>query len=265
MPPSVTGRSRSNARCVCIANSPSRLLNPCVLPLGTKIYVPALYDEFGDALFANFASVEQKLVARLAEWAKGEAEEEKSDQETAPKSLTEKKKKKLLDAKTWERDGRLVETATLLRQELGGELFADHNVFRHKVDAALKKLDRKLSAADLKLILQAVSWRVETAPPVVAKVHKPGKAKSGIQADPLYGMYDAEIDGKRCVVEYEPDSELRDTEQISFLEAPESGEPGGLPTAETAKAGIQAATNYVDRCHPKDPVRAGAARIGRSA
>jgi len=199
----------------------------------------ALYDEFGDALFANIASVEQKLAARLAEWAKGEAEEEESDQEAAPKSLTEKKKKKLLDAKTWERDGRLVETATLLRQELGGELFEDHNVFRHKVDAALKKLDRKLSAADLKLILQAVSWRVETAPPVVAKIHKPRKAKSGIYADPLYGMYDAVIDGRRCVVEYEPDSELRDTEQISFLEAPESDEPGGLPTPETAKAGIE--------------------------
>ena len=52
------------------------------------------------------------------------------------------------------------------------------------MDDALKKLDIKLTAADLKLILRAVSWRVETAPPVIAKVHKPGKAK----ADPLHGL-----------------------------------------------------------------------------
>ena len=45
-------------------------------------------------------------------------------------------------AKTWERDGRLVEVATALRQELGGDVSDDHNVFRDKVDVALKKLGR---------------------------------------------------------------------------------------------------------------------------
>jgi type I restriction enzyme M protein len=39
--------------------------------------------------------------------------------------LPEKKKKKLLDPKTWERDGRLVEVATKLRAELGEMLFED--------------------------------------------------------------------------------------------------------------------------------------------
>jgi predicted nuclease of restriction endonuclease-like (RecB) superfamily len=82
------------------------------------------------------------------------------------------------------------------------------------VDAALKKLGIKLSAADLKLILNAVSWRVETAPPVIKKIHKPGKAKP----DPLRGLFEAKVDGKTCVVEYEPDSELRDYEQIPLLE-----------------------------------------------
>ena len=60
--------------------------------------------------------------------------------------------------------------------------------------------------------------RVETAPPVFAKVHKPGKAK----ADPLRGLFEAKVGGKLCVVEYEPDSDLRDTEQIPLLE------PGGI-------------------------------------
>ena len=86
------------------------------------------------------------------------------------------------------------------------------------MDDALKKLDIKLSATDLKLILRAVSWRVETAPPVIAKVHKPGKAK----ADPLRGLYEAKVDGKPAIVEYEPDPDLRDTEQVPLLE------PGGI-------------------------------------
>src|ERR1035437_1716940 len=92
--------------------------------------------------------------------------------------------------------------------------FGDHNVFRARVDAALKKADLKLPAANLKQILKAVSWRVETAPPVVAKVHKPGK----VNADPLRGLFDATVDGKRAIVEYEPDSDLRDTEQVPLLE-----------------------------------------------
>jgi hypothetical protein len=52
--------------------------------------------------------------------------------------LPEKKRKKLLDPKTWERDGRLVDVATSLRTALGDALFEDHNIFREQVDAALK-------------------------------------------------------------------------------------------------------------------------------
>jgi type I restriction enzyme M protein len=56
--------------------------------------------------------------------------------------------------------------------------------------------------------------RDETAPTVVTTIHKPGKA----EPDPLHGLFPATIDGKRCVVEYEPDSDLRDTEQVPLLE-----------------------------------------------
>ena len=38
-------------------------------------------------------------------------------------------------------------------------------------------------------------------------------------ADPLRGLFEATIKGKRCVVEYEPDSDLRDTEQVPLIEA----------------------------------------------
>src|SRR6266567_4114414 len=144
-----------------------------------------LYDEFGDKLVKDFASIAAALEKRLAEWGNDDEEEESEEGATAKKGLPEKKKRKLLDARTWERDAHLVEAATALRQELGGDLFEDNNIFRDRVDDAVKKLDIKLSAAELKLILRAMSWRVETAPPVIAKVHKAGKVK----ADPLHGFF----------------------------------------------------------------------------
>jgi type I restriction enzyme M protein len=173
-----------------------------------------LYDELGDALFDDFQSVQGALETRLTEWDSGDGAEAEGDEDAPKKGLPEKKRKKLLDPKTWQRDGRLVETGLALRKALGEAIVEDHNAFRRKVDAALAKLDLRVSAAELKLLLRAVSWRVETASPVIAKVHKPGKTKP----DPLRGLFEVVIDGKKCVVEYEPDSDLRDTEQVPLLD-----------------------------------------------
>ena len=75
----------------------------------------ALYEEFGDELFTDFAKVSAALEKRLAEWGSDEDEDDDEEGGSAKKGLPEKKKKKLLDPKTWERDGRLVEVATTLR------------------------------------------------------------------------------------------------------------------------------------------------------
>jgi len=53
----------------------------------------------------------------------------------------------------------------------------------------------------------------ESAPPVIKKIHKKGK-----EPDPLRGLFGITIDGKPVVVEYEPDPDLRDTEQIPLLQ-----------------------------------------------
>jgi len=174
----------------------------------------ALYEEFSDELFTRFAKVSAALEERLADWGNDEDEGDDEEGSSAKKGIPEKKRKKLLDPKTWERDGRLIEVATKLRAALGEALFEDHNLFRDRVDTALKKADIKLAAADLKQILKAVSWQVETAPSVIAKVYKPGKAK----ADPLRGLFEANVDGKPAIVEYESDPDLRDTEQVPLLE-----------------------------------------------
>jgi len=190
----------------------------------------SLFEEFEDALFTRFASIEKVLFSRIEEWGSDDAEddadnldEDGGDSDStkpAKKGLPEKKKRKLLDPKTWERDGKLYVIATQLRDALGGQLYEDHNIFRAQVTDWLKSSATKLSAPDLKIILKAMSWREESAPPVIAKIHKPGKtAKTSVQADPLHGLYAAQVDGKPVVQEYECDPDLRDTEQVPLLEA----------------------------------------------
>ena len=173
-----------------------------------------LYEHLGEALFEDFRSVEKRLEIMLNEWGSGDEVEDDEEGTAKKKGLPDKKRKKLFDAKTWERDARLVDIAASLRRDLGEGLFEDHNAFRDEVDTALAKRGHRLGAAEKKILLRAVSWREESAPPVIAKVHKPGK----VSADPLRGRYEAKVDGKACVVEYEPDSDLRDTEQVPLLE-----------------------------------------------
>ena len=55
--------------------------------------------------------------------------------------------------------------------------------------------------------------RSEDAPPVIRRIHK-----RGTEADPLHGLFAVTIDGKPAVVEYEPDTDLRDTERVPLEE-----------------------------------------------
>jgi type I restriction enzyme M protein len=61
--------------------------------------------------------------------------------------------------------------------------------------------------------LKSTGERNETAPPIIRKVQK-----GGVSADPLRGRFEATFDGRTAVVEYEPDTDLRDTEQIPLTE-----------------------------------------------
>jgi len=77
--------------------------------------------------------------------------------------------------------------------------------------------ERAYTPKELKA-LRATAERDEAAPPVIRKVHNSGK----VEQDPLRGLFAATVGGHACVVEYEPDPELRDTEQVPLLE------PGGI-------------------------------------
>ncbi len=71
--------------------------------------------------------------------------------------------------------------------------------------------ERSYTAKEIKS-LKDEGKRSETAPPVIKKVHK------GVEPVPLRGLFPATIKGKPAVVEYEPDTDLRDTEQVPLIE-----------------------------------------------
>ena len=77
--------------------------------------------------------------------------------------------------------------------------------------------------------LRETAERAEDAPPVIKKIHKPGTAP-----DPLRGLFEMVIAGKPRVVEYEPDTELRDSEQIPFLECQASISPATCQARKTS-------------------------------
>ena len=72
--------------------------------------------------------------------------------------------------------------------------------------------NRAYKAAEIKKMREDCE-RSETAPPVIKKIHK-----RGTEADPLRGLFETTVNGKPVVVEYEPDTDLRDTEQIPLQE-----------------------------------------------
>ncbi len=72
---------------------------------------------------------------------------------------------------------------------------------------------RALKALEALEALEDKSRRSDSAPPVIKRIHK-----RGVKPDPLRGLFPATIGGKPAVVEYEPDTNSRDTEQVSLLE-----------------------------------------------
>ena len=99
-------------------------------------------------------------------------------------------------------------------EALGPGPHLDLNVFLEAVRLELSRHRVKVIAKRRKLLQAGLTERDERAEPVVKKVHRRGTA-----ADPIRGLYEVGGDAGSRVVEYEPDSELRDTEQIPLQEA----------------------------------------------
>ena len=96
---------------------------------------------------------------------------------------------------------------------LGAGPHPDFNRFMEVVVADASAHGVKSTAKRKNLLQMALASREEAAAPVIKKTHKPGT-----EPNPLQGLFSATIGGKPAVVEYEPDTDLRDTEQVALLE-----------------------------------------------
>ena len=97
---------------------------------------------------------------------------------------------------------------------LGAGPHSDFNRFMEIVVADASAHGVKLTAKRKNLLQMALASREEAAARVIKKTHKPG----AVEPDPIHGLIEAALDGQRTVVEYEPDSDLHDTEQVPLLE-----------------------------------------------
>ncbi len=124
--------------------------------------------------------------------------------------LSERVLARFRDACVRDKEAALADGVDRVAQELGTGPHADWNAFL----SSLELNGVSLSAKRRKLLQAGLATRDETAEPVIDKVHKPRRA----DLDPLHGRFEAMLDGRMCVVEYEPDRNLRDTEQVPLLE-----------------------------------------------
>jgi len=119
--------------------------------------------------------------------------------------LKEAKVKELLDRKTWQGQKQVMLKARQLQQAIGTKQCDDMNTYDDAIKAACDKQGIKLDTNEKKQIVSAVSWKNPEAEKVIKKIHK------GI-ASPIYGLF--EVDGK--VLEYKPDGDLRDFENVAL-------------------------------------------------
>jgi len=131
------------------------------------------------------------------------------------KELKEKQIKDLLAPKTWRGQQALLAKAVQLQAEIGAVIGAeigvgpcdDFNAFEETLKKALKATGIKLETKERKQLLDAVTWTNPDAEPVIKKVLKsPGTNQPG----PMYGAF--EYQGQ--VVQFQPDSNLRDNEDV---------------------------------------------------
>ena len=90
----------------------------------------------------------------------------------------------------------------------------DFNQFLDVVAKYAPECGVKLTAGRKKLLQNALASREKAAEPIVKRFHRSGN----VEPDSIRGLVETTIDGRRRVVEYEPDSDLRDTEQMPLLE-----------------------------------------------
>jgi type I restriction enzyme M protein len=137
------------------------------------------------------------------DWADHEGDIRKKCKADFPK-LKEKQIKDLLNPELWAFQKALHEKGCRLAGVIGTNQCDDMNTYEAAIKSACKSLGMILDAKEKKQIKAAVSWKNPEAVRVIKKVIEKGIV------NPIYGHF--ENNGK--VVEYQPDSDLRDYENV---------------------------------------------------
>lgn len=101
-----------------------------------------------------------------------------------------------------------------LSDKLGSGPHSDYNSFYAEIEKAAKTRGISLTSKRQKLLSASLAEKCEDARPVIKKFHKSGKVKPA----PIFGLFVENINGAQVVVEYQPDTDLRDTEQVPMRE-----------------------------------------------
>ena len=107
------------------------------------------------------------------------------------------------------RDVALGDVADEVGYGMGPGPHPDFNRFLEEMKAVMPEHGIRMTAKRKKLLQTLLAERDETAEPVIRKIHRLGTV-----ADPIRGLHEYDEILGRSVVEFEPDPELRDTEQI---------------------------------------------------
>lgn len=138
-----------------------------------------IYKRFGEDVYSDMKQHKETL---LKYW-------ETNDIKVSPAN-----KNKLFDIKYWTTQKTIMEAAQLLFSHFGEKVFNDFNTFKNTLDKAIKKQQLKISNSEKKQVINTISWKDETAVPIVKKKEKDG------------------------TIIYEADTSLRDSENVPLLE-----------------------------------------------
>jgi len=168
------------------------------------------FETWGEKIYSDLAKYEKELL----DWC-----------EKQELNLNTKQKKALTSPDTWQKQMELMNITRELMNVIGCDEYNDFNIFRDRVDTALKASKSKLSSSERNAIMNAVSWYDAGA----EKVQKGIVKLTGNKLEQLlehldcdeeklsdYGYYATSKKGE--YLEYETESDLRDTENVPLKE-----------------------------------------------
>jgi type I restriction enzyme M protein len=168
------------------------------------------YQTFGEKVYTNITKLEKVII----DWC------EKNEL-----NLNSKQSKTLVSEGLWKKQLELVNISTELMKAIGIDEYNDFNIFKDKVEAGLKANKVKLTTSEKNAILNAVSWYDASAEKVIKGVSKLSGDKLTQLLEHLdcketelanYGYYATNKKGE--YLEYETESDLRDTENVPLKE-----------------------------------------------